>query len=98
VAFERELCGFGVERLAVVEFHSGPQLDGNLFAVRGGLVGQRKLWDDVQLFIDVEQLVAESRKHDAPDIGAPKRRIENVGIFGKAYPQRALGVNARLKR
>ena len=30
-------------------------------------------------------------EHDAADIGARQRRIENVGIFGKPDAQRGLG-------
>ena len=87
-----------VERLAVLEFHARPQLDRDLLAVGGGLVRQRELRHDVELFVDVEQLVAERREHDAADIGARQRRVENVRIFGKADAQRGLGVNTCLKR
>ena len=49
---------------------------------------ERKLRHDVELGVDVEQLVADRREHDAPHIGAGERRIEHVGVFGKADPQR----------
>ena len=98
VAFEREFRGLRVERLAVMEFHARPQLDGDLLAVGGGLVRQRKLRHDVELLVDVEQLVAERGEHDAADIGARERRIENVRILGEADAQRGLGLNGRLER
>ena len=96
VPLEREFRGLGVERLAVLEFHAGPKLDRHLLAVGGGLVRQRELRHDVELFVDVEQLVAEGREHDAADIGARQRRIENVGILGEPDPQRGLGADAPL--
>ncbi len=98
MAFEGEFRSLRVERFAVLKFDTGPQLDGHLLAVSRGLMRQRKLRYDVELFIDVEQLVAECREHDAPDIGARHRRIENVGVLGKADPQRGLGVDAGFKR
>ena len=98
VAIEREFRGLGVERLAVVEFDAGPQLDEDLLAVGGGLVRQRQLRHDVELFVDVEQLVAERREHDAAHISARQRRIENVRILGKPDAQRGLGLNGRLER
>ena len=62
VAVERKFRGLGVERLAVLELDAGPQLDRDLLAVGGGLVRQRELRHDVELFVDVEQLVAERRR------------------------------------
>jgi len=41
-----------------VEFDAGPQFDRHFLAVGGGLVGERELRHDVELFVDVEQLVA----------------------------------------
>jgi len=93
--FQRELRGLGVERLAVVEFHVRPQLDGHLLAVGGSLVRQRKLRHDIELFVDVEQLVAKRREDDTPDIGAAERGIEHVRVFGEADAQRGLGKGAR---
>ena len=58
---------------------------------------QRELRHDVELFVDVEQLVAKRREDDAADIGARQRRIENVGIFGEPDAQRGLGVSARCR-
>src|SRR6185503_20203676 len=48
----------------------------------------RKLRNDVQLLVDVEQLVAERREYDAADERARKRGIEHIGIFGKTDAQR----------
>ena len=59
VTFERKFGGLGVEGLAVVEFDAGPQLDRDLLAVGGSLMRQRELRHDVELFVDVEQLVAK---------------------------------------
>ena len=70
VALERELRGFGVERLAVMEFHAGRSLMVTVLAVGRGLVRERELRHDVELLVDVEQLVAERGEHDAADIGA----------------------------
>ena len=95
MAIEREFRGLGVERLAVVEFHARPQLDGDRLAVGRGLVRERELRHDVELLVDVEQLVAERGEHDAADIGARERRIENVGVLGKADAQRGLGRGRR---
>ena len=52
-----------------------------------------ELRHDVELLVDVEQLVAERGEHDAADIGARERRIENIGILGKADAERGLGLN-----
>ena len=93
MALQRIFRGFGVERLAVVEFDAGPELDRHFLAVGGGLVRQRKLRHDVELLVDVEQLVAERGEHDAADIGACQRRIENVGVFGQPDAQRGLRLN-----
>jgi hypothetical protein len=98
VAIEREFRGFGVERFAIVEFDAGPQLDRHLLAVGGSLMRQRKLRHDVEFLVDVEQLVAERCEHDAADIGACDRWVQNVRILGKTDAQRGLGLNARLKR
>ena len=92
VPLDREFRGFGVERLAVMELDAGPKLDGHCLAVGRGLLGQRELRHDVELLVDIEQLVAEGREHDASDIGAPQRRIEHVGIFGKADAQASSGL------
>ncbi len=56
MAFDREFCRLGVQRLAIVEFDARPQLDGHRLAVRRGFVGQRELRDDVEMFVDIEQL------------------------------------------
>ena len=92
VPLDREFRGFGVERLAVMKFDAWPKLDGHRLAVGRGLVGQRELRHDVELLVDIEQLVAKGREDDASDIGAPERRIEHVGIFGKADAQVSSGL------
>ena len=70
-----------------MKFHAGPELDRHFLAVGGGLMRQRKLRHDVELFVDVEQLVAQCGKHDAADEGARQRRIEDVRVFGQAEAQ-----------
>src|SRR5258708_39023305 len=95
---KREFRSLGVERLAVVEFDARSQFYGDLLAVGRRLVAQRQLRHDVELFVDVEQLVAKRGKYDGADIGARQRRIENIGVFGQADPQGGLGVSAGCKR
>ena len=48
---------------------------------------ERELRDDLELLVDVEQLVADRREHDAPHIGARERRIEHVRVLGKPDAQ-----------
>ena len=98
MTLDREFRGFGVQRLAVVEFDARPELDRHFLAVGRRLVGQCQLRHDVELLVDVEQLVAECREHDAADIGAADRGIENVGILGNPDTQRGLCERARLER
>ena len=43
-----------------------------------------------EVLVDVEQLVADRREHDAPHVGARERRIEHVGVLGKPDAQRGL--------
>jgi hypothetical protein len=57
-------------------------------------VRQRELRHHVELFVDVEQLVADRRKHDAPDIGARQRGVEDVGVFGEPDAERGLRLRA----
>jgi hypothetical protein len=59
MAVEAVLGGCGIERLAVVELHPGPELDGDGLAVGRGLMAERQLRHDVELLVDVEQLVAK---------------------------------------
>ena len=96
--FQRKLCGFRSEGLAVVKLDAGPELDGHFLAVGGSLVAQRELRHDVELFVDVEQLVAEGREHDAAYVSARHGRVKNVRVFGQSDPQRGLGLNGCLKR
>ena len=98
VPLQREFCGFRIEGLAIVEFDAGPQLDRDLPAVIRKLMGQRELWHDVELLVDIEQLVAERCEHDAADVGARHGRVEDIGVLGKPNAQRGLGVDARSER
>ena len=68
----------------------GRSLMVTVLAVLGGLVRQRQLRHDVELVVDVEQLVAQRREHDAADVGARQRRVEHVGVLGQADAQRRL--------
>ncbi len=98
VAVERELHRVGVERLAVVELDVRAQLDGDGLAVLRRLMGERELRHDVEIAVDVEQLVAQRREHDAPDIRAGEGRVEDVGILGKSDAQVALRADAGTPR
>jgi hypothetical protein len=48
------------------------------------------LRNDIELFVDVEQLVAERGKNDTPDISARQRRIEDIGVLRKPDAKRSL--------
>ena len=76
-----------VHHLAVVELHPGPQMNQQR-PVIGPLVSGGELRHDVQLLVDVEQLVAQSGEHDAPDVGRGQRGIEHVEILPQRNPQR----------
>ena len=93
VALQRKLCSLRSEGLAVVKLDAGPELDGDFLAVGRRLVAQCELRHDVELFVDVEQLVAERCEHDAADIGARHGRVEDIRILGEPDPQRGLGLN-----
>ncbi|MGY4373895.1 hypothetical protein ACVWZ3_001534 [Bradyrhizobium sp. i1.3.6] len=98
VTLDRELCGFGVQRFAVMEFDVRPELDRHLLAVGRSLVGQRELRHDVELLVDVEQLVAEGGEDDAADIGAADAGIEDIGVFGDADAKRGLSLGCARER
>ena len=68
----------------------GRSLMDDVLAVRRRSRGTGELRHDVELLVDVEELVAERREHDAADIGARERRIEHVRILGEADAQRRL--------
>ena len=91
MAIKREFRGFGVERLPVVKLDAGTQFDGHFLAVGGGFVRQRELRHDVELFVNVEQLVAQRGEYDTADISPPDRRIQNIRILGQPNAQRGLG-------
>ena len=95
MALQSGLDRFRVHGFAVVEADALAQLDGDGFAVLGGLVRQRQLRHDVEPLVDVEELVAERRKCDAADVGTRQRRIEHVGILGQTNAQRGLGHGRR---
>jgi hypothetical protein len=80
-----------VELLAVVERDAGPQLNRQRFAVRRPLILGGELRDDRELLVDVEELVAERREDDAADERPRERRIEDIGVLGKADAQRLRG-------
>ena len=89
---QRKLCSFRSEGLAVVKLDTGPKLDGDFLAVGRRLVAQRELRHDIELFVDVEQLVAERCEHDAAHIGARHGRIEDIRILGEPDAKRRLGL------
>ena len=70
-----------------MELHTGTQMDHQRLVIRP-LVAGCELRHDVQLLVDVEQLVAQTSEHDAPDIGGGKRGIEHVEILPQRNPQR----------
>jgi hypothetical protein len=81
VALEVVLDRFGVHLLAVVERDARSQLDHERLVVRRPFVRGRELRHDRELLVEVEQLVAQAREHDAPDERARHRRIEDVRVF-----------------
>ena len=91
VPLETVLGGLGVERLAVVEFHAGAQLQHDRLAVGRGLAAQRKLRHDVGLVVDVEQLVAERGEHDARRVETRQAGIEGIRVVTQPDAQVGLG-------
>src|SRR5262245_57046187 len=90
MSVEREFRCRRVERLAIVKFDARSQLYGDGLAVGGGLVGEGELRYDLEVFIDVEQLVAQTGEDDAADVGSGCRGIKVVGIFSESDPERGL--------
>src|SRR5215467_7219771 len=90
MSVEREFRCRRVERLAIVKFDARSQLYGDSLAVGGGLVGEGELRHDLEVFIDVEQLVAQAGEDDAADVGSGCCGIKVVGIFGESDPERGL--------
>ncbi len=78
----------GIELLAVVKRDALPELHDQRLVVRRPLPRRRELRHDVELLVDVDQLVAQGREHDAPDERARKRGIEDVRVLGEAEAQR----------
>ena len=91
MALDVEFDRRGVELFAVVKGHASAQLDCQRLAIRRPLVAGRELRHDIELFVDVEELVAERGKHDSADEGSRQRRVEHVGILGQSEAQ-GLGV------
>src|SRR5512143_877963 len=87
VALDAVLDRGRIHRLAVLELDAAAQLDRQRLAVRRPLVAGGELRHDVELVVDVEQLVAHRREHDASDEGPRQRRIEDVRILGEADAQ-----------
>jgi hypothetical protein len=87
VALERILHRIGIHGLAVVEPHPRPQMDHQGTVVRP-LIAGGELRHDVQLPVDIEQLVAQPREHDARDIAGGQRRIQDVQILSQRDAQR----------
>jgi hypothetical protein len=74
--------GRGVDGLAILEGDVGTEVDDQGLGIRP-FVLERELRDDLQVFVDVEQLVAETGEDDAPDIGAGERGVEDVGVLAQ---------------
>src|SRR4029077_14812810 len=81
---ERELCCFGVERLAIVKRDAWPQFNGDRLTVGGRRMRECELRYDIEVLLDVEQLVAERRKDDTTDICTGERRIEHIRVYSQA--------------
>ena len=88
MALEAEFHRGGVELFAVMKHHAGAELDRQRLVVGRPLVGSRELRDDGQLFVDIEQLVAQRGENDAADEASRQGRIEHIGIFGETDTQR----------
>ena len=80
VTLQPILHGLGVEGFAVVEGDVGAQVDHQGPGI-GPFVAEGELRDDLQFLVDVEQLVAQTGEHDAPDIGPGEGRVQNVGVL-----------------
>jgi hypothetical protein len=87
VALEVVLDRGGVQLLAVVEGDAAAQLEDQRLVVGRPLVRGRELRHDVQLLVQVEQLVAQPREHDAADESARHGRVEDVRVLGQADAQ-----------
>src|SRR5258706_3663 len=64
--------------------HAVAQLERERLVVGRPLVRGGEHRHDVQLLVQVEQLVAQCRKHDAADESACHRRVKNVRVFREA--------------
>ena len=53
-------------------------------------MAERQLRHDGQLFVDIEQLVADRGEDDARGIGALQHRVEHVGVIAQPDAQVAL--------
>ena len=93
VAHQLVFRRLGVEFLAVLEEDVGTQVDHQVGGVFP-LITSGELGDDVQLGVDVEQLVAQTGKDDAPDIGRAEGGVEQVRILAQTDVQ-GLGLGER---
>jgi hypothetical protein len=80
VALDVELHRLGIERLAIVEEDAGAQLQGEREAFGRPRSFGRKLRHIGQLRIELDQLVAHRRHHDAIDEADALRRIKRRRI------------------
>jgi hypothetical protein len=71
-----------------VKTHAAAQFQRQRLVVGRPFMAGCELADDGEFFVDVEQLVAQRREHDAADEGARQCRIERVGVFGETDAQR----------
>jgi hypothetical protein len=56
------------------------------------LLDRCKLWDEFQLGVEIDQLVAQTGEHHAPGIGAALGRVQKVGVVLDTDAQCASGV------
>ena len=90
VALETKLHRLGVQRLAIVKLDALTQLHRHGLVVVAEFPLRRQHRHDAELGVDIDELVAERSEDDAADIGARQGRVEDVGVLGKADPQRCL--------
>ena len=76
----------GVERFAVLKRDVGAEVEEQGLWV-GPLVAEGELRHDLQLFVDVEELVAKAGEDDAADVGAGEGGVEDVGVFPQGDAQ-----------
>ena len=87
VALDVELDGSGVEFFAVMKSHAGANLHCQRLAVGRPLIALGQLGHDGQLFIHIQQFVAQRREHHPADKAARQGRVQHIGVFGQAHAQ-----------